>query len=176
MAEEYLGLRAAQVEVEHDSLDEARNRVAELDRAIQNVLVVTSARDGLTSKDIGAAVAELTGQREAARRHVTMIEAWQADSAQESERMRRLWELAEHAHKRLPFMAPDEQRQVLEILDVRVTILEPGSRKVPARIRLEGTVLANGLLAGITGDVDDRWFTSSRFRGKGHLPAHGSHC
>lgn len=66
--------------------------------------------------------------------------------------MQRLWELAEHAHKRLPNMTLEEQKQVLDLLDVRVTILEhatkTGGHRVakPARIRIEGLV-HDGVLA-----------------------------
>jgi hypothetical protein len=35
--------------------------------------------------------------------------------------MQHLWELAEVAHKRLPTMTPAEQKEVLALLDVRVT-------------------------------------------------------
>jgi DNA invertase Pin-like site-specific DNA recombinase len=145
LAEEYLGLRGNQIEVERDEYEETQKKVAALDKAIQNVLL-TSAKAGLEPKDIEDAAKPLTGERDALKRHLAMIEAWRADSAQASQRMRRLWELAEEAHKRLPMMTPEEQKQVLELLDVRVTVLEharksPGGRVLePARIRIEGFV------------------------------------
>jgi chromosome segregation ATPase len=145
LAEEYLGLRSNQVEVERDEYEETQRKVADLDKAIQSVLT-TSAKAGLASADIEAAVKDLTGERESLRRHLAMIEAWRADSAQASKRMRRLWELAEQAHKRLPTMSPEEQKQVLNLLDVRVTVLEHARKSTggrvlePARIRIEGFV------------------------------------
>jgi hypothetical protein len=54
-------------------------------------------------------------------------------------------------------MDPEEQKQVLELLDVRVTILDSGSRSAPARVRVEGTVFEHALLQGIAPEVEDRW-------------------
>ena len=145
LAEEYLGLRGSQVAVERDEGEVTQAKVAELDAAIKNLLA-TSAKAGLASSDIEAAVAELTREREALRRHLELIESWRAESAKESTRMRRLWELAERAHDRMPNMSPEDQKRVLELLDVRVTILEhakktAGGRVVePARIKIEGLV------------------------------------
>ena len=51
LAEGYLGLRGQQIEVERDEYEEATKKVAELDRAIKNLLV-TSARAGLAPADI----------------------------------------------------------------------------------------------------------------------------
>jgi DNA invertase Pin-like site-specific DNA recombinase len=112
LAEEYLGLRGNQIEVERDEYEETQKKVADLDKQIKNALVF-NLKAGLGSPDIEAAIKDLTGERDALKRHLAMIEAWRADSAQASKRMRRLWELAEQAHKRLPTMSPVEQKQVL---------------------------------------------------------------
>jgi site-specific DNA recombinase len=145
LAEEYLGLRGRQIEVERDEYDETLRKVARLDEAIQNLLV-TSAKAGLAPKDIEAAVIDLTGERDALRKHLAMIDAWRADSQQASKRMRRLWALAERAHKRLPNMPPQEQKQILDLLDIRVTVMKHATKSAggrvlkPAQIRIEGLV------------------------------------
>jgi hypothetical protein len=59
------------------------------------------------------------------------------------------------ANKRLSSTPPDEQRQIPELLDVRVTLVESGSRKAPARVRLECKIFENASLPAIVGDVDD---------------------
>ena len=69
-----------------------------------------------------------------------MLESWREESARESQRMRHLWELAEGAHKRLPHMTPEEQKEMLDLLDVRVTVLEHGTKETPTRVRVEGVV------------------------------------
>jgi site-specific DNA recombinase len=145
LAQQYLGLRSSQVEVERDSADETKAKLAVIERAIKNLLV-TSAKEGLESDEIEAAVKDLTMERDSLRQHLAMIESWQADSERESERMRRLWALAERAHQRLPKMTPKEQKIVLDLLDVRVTIVEHvkksrgGRILAPAKVRIEGVV------------------------------------
>ena len=75
-----------------------------------------------------------------------MIEGWRTESHHASAKMRRLWELAEQAHQRLPNMTLAEQKQVLDLLDVRVTILKHARKTAghrilePAQIRIEGVV------------------------------------
>lgn len=139
LAEQFLGLHSSQREVERDGLEETEAKLRDIEKAIKNLLV-TSAKAGLEPQDIGEAVAELTGERDALRRHLAMIASWQVESARESERMRRLVALADQAHQRLPQMTPEEQKEVLDLLDVRVTILEHGTRTTPARVRIEGVV------------------------------------
>jgi len=92
LAEGYLGLRGEQIEVERDEYEEAKKKMAALDRAIQNVLV-TSARAGLAPSDIESAVVDLTRERDALSRHLAMIEEWRTESQHASSKMRRLWEL-----------------------------------------------------------------------------------
>jgi DNA invertase Pin-like site-specific DNA recombinase len=154
LAEEYLGLRGAQIEVERDEAEVTAKKVRELDEAIQNVLV-TSAKAGLSAEDIDGAVRKLTEERDVLKRHAAMVESWRVESSRQSDRMRRLWELAEKAHARLPNMSAEEQKQVLDLLDVRVTILEhqkrtPGHRVLaPAKVRIEGLV-TDQVLAGVS--------------------------
>jgi len=139
LAEQFLGLRSSQLEVERDGIKETEDKLRKLDLAIKNVLL-TSAKAGLEPSEIESAVTDLTQERDALRRHLGMIESWRMESERESERMRRLWELAEHAHTRLPQMTPQEQKEVLDLLDVRVTILAAATRTTPAKVRIEGVV------------------------------------
>jgi hypothetical protein len=69
-----------------------------------------------------------------------MLESLREESARESQRMRHLWELAEGAHKRLPHMTPQEQKEMLDLLDIRVTVLEHATKDTPARVGIEGVV------------------------------------
>lgn len=139
LAEQFLGMRPSQLEVERDGIEETERKLRDNERAIKNVLL-TSAKAGLEPRDIEIAVADLTGERDALRRHMAMIESWQMESERESERMRRLWALADAAHKRLPQMTPEEQKEVLDLLDVRVTVLAHATRTTPARVGIEGVV------------------------------------
>jgi site-specific DNA recombinase len=158
LAEQYLGMRSSQLEVERDGIEETEQKLREIERAIKNVLL-TSAKAGLEPNEIEEAVTELTGERDALRRHLGMIESWQADSARESERMRALWALADEAHRRLPHMSPEEQKEILDLLDVRVTVLTHATRETPTRVRIEGIVY--DALLSEEGEVRDLAQTSS---------------
>jgi hypothetical protein len=59
----------------------------------------------------------------------------------QSERITRLVELAQTAKKRLPRMSIDEKRRVLDLLDVRVTILDSGFRSQSIKLKIEGVFL-----------------------------------
>lgn len=155
LAEQYLGFRSSQLEVERESIEDTERKLRETERGIKNVLL-TSAKAGLEPKEIEEAVAELTRERDVLRRRLAMVEAWQVDSARESERMRRLWALADQAHRRLPEMTPEEQKEVLDLLDVRVTIIDHATAKTPARVRIEG-IVSDALM-----DERDLETTSSR--------------
>ena len=139
LAEQFLGLHSSQREVEQDGIEETEAKLRGIETAIKNLLLA-SAKAGLEPQEIAEAVADLTGERDALRRHLGMIESWQIESARESERMRRLWALADQAHRRLPQMTPEEQKEILDLLDVRVTILEHGTRTTAAQVRIEGMV------------------------------------
>jgi len=145
LAEEYLGLRGQQIEFERDEYEETKVKIDSLDRAIKTTLV-TSAKAGLAPRDIEAAVADLAGEREALEQRLLMIESWRDDSAKASKRMRNLWKLAEEAHKRLPQMTPQEQKQVIDLLDLKVTVIEHAKKSAggrvlaPAKVKIEGLV------------------------------------
>ena len=49
-AEEYLGLRGRQIEVERDEVAETEAKVRELDRAIQNLLVTSAKSETQSSR------------------------------------------------------------------------------------------------------------------------------
>jgi site-specific DNA recombinase len=167
LAETYLGLRSSQLEVERDGIEDTQRKLRETERGIKNVLL-TSAKAGLEPQEIEEAVAELTRERDALRRHLAMIETWQQESARESERMRNLWSLADEASRRLPEMSLEEQKEVLDLLDVRVTIIEHATRTTPTRMRIEGIVYDTLLT-----DERDLKITSSR-RGSARARAAGA--
>jgi len=77
---------------------------------------------GLDPGLIRAAVSELEGEIAALRAHRARLESWRDESAAEGDRMHALRDLAEAAQGRLSSMEPREQRAVLDLLDVRVTV------------------------------------------------------
>ncbi len=70
-----------------------------------------------------------------------MVEEWRREGQAQSERITRLVELAQTAKKRLPRMTLDERRRVLDLLDVRVTIIDAGSRSQGVKLKIVGVFL-----------------------------------
>ena len=70
--------------------------------------------------------------------HDAMVEEWRAEGEVQSRRIERLVELAQVACERLPHMSLIEKKRVLDLLDVRVQVLDAGSRTTRASVRTEG--------------------------------------
>lgn len=146
MAHDYLGLRGQQVEVERDQIEVIDSKIASLERAVANAYT-EGLKVGLDGSALKLATTQLNEELAAARRHRAQMEAWQADAEAESSRMRKLWELADAAHRRMADMSPEEKATVLDLLDVRVQV----TGYAPLRIRIQG-VVDEGLLD----DLDNR--------------------
>jgi hypothetical protein len=133
LADEYLGLRETQVEVERDE-------IAKVERALVDH-AVEAAKAGLPAEVIRAATEQLNAELDALRARRAMVEEWRREGQAQSERITRLVELAQTAKKRLPRMTLDERRRVLDLLDVRVTIIDAGSRSQGLKVKIEGVFL-----------------------------------
>lgn len=153
LAEEYLGLRGQQVEFERDSVADLDAQIAQQEKALTHD-VTEAVKAGLPASVIQSVTAQLTNELDALRRHRAMLDSWREESARESQRMRYLWELAEGAHKRLPHMTKEEQKEMLDLLDVRVTVLEHATKDAPARVRVEG-VVGNAALTSAAREIDE---------------------
>ena len=139
LAAEYFGQRAGQTPVEEDQLADLDKRITNLGEAI-GVRAADALRAGLSEETIQRAVAQLEDELAALRRHREQLRAWIDRNKTESERMAGLARLAEVAHLRLDTMAPSERRAVLDLLDVKVSVLDTGDRRNPPRIRIEGQI------------------------------------
>lgn len=157
--QDYIGLRSGQVAVERDESEAIESHVARLERAL-----VRARRQSLLDDDPDAyeqLIIELRDELEGARRQRDMLRAWRKESAQESARVRSIWELAEAAADRLPSMSDEERTEVFRILDIRVTVLDPppdaperggrNGRRGPWRppLRIEGSLPHQQLLDAI---------------------------
>ncbi len=152
MARDYIGLRGAQIEIERDELGELDREITNLEAAMSE-RAAAALRAGVDGDTIARASASLGEELEALRRHRRQIEAWTLDSRNESDRVRQLWELADIAHLRLGSMSEQEKAAVLDLLDVRVRVLDHGKRLIPPRISIEGTVFYELLAEQMSGDL-----------------------
>ena len=151
MAQDYLGLRVQQIDVEQDELTSLQRRTTKLKQA-RGVTLIDLLRRGFDADAIERATQAIDRDMLATRKRLAEVEAWAADSANESRHVMSVWQLAETAGTRLSEMAPNQQTEVLALLDVRVTVLDSSARP---SLRVEGVVCAQRLLEGLTiaGDV-----------------------
>lgn len=156
-AAEHLGLLEGAAVVERDALVRAQ---VEVDRR-QQALVQASAtglQAGLDGDTLRQVVMRLQRDLAEARQHVRMVAAMQAQTGVQVERVSQVQQLALVAQDRLVTADRALQQRVLALLDVRVTVLDhgqPGNRARrggPVRLRVEGSVAHDLLLAGAESD------------------------
>lgn len=151
LAQDYLGLRAEQVGVEHDELGALHANIERLKKQ-QTTTLVELVRRGVDADAVEEAIKVVGSDLQAARARLAEVEAWAADSRVESAKMRGVWELAEVAQSRLESMTTAQRALVFALLDIQVTVLDDTRR--PA-LRIEGRVSHAKLLAelGPLGDL-----------------------
>jgi len=152
MAADYLGLRDAQIGVEHDELADIRRHAATLERAISTTLV-EYARQGIDPAVMAHATRALQDELNATRERETAILTWQADSAAEAQRVQTISDIASGARDRLHAMSDQERADVLRLLDVTVTALD--TNKTPA-LRIDGRLAWLDLHSTLAGNVSER--------------------
>ena len=155
LAAEYFAQRAGQTSVEDNQLADVDKRITNLEEAI-GVRAAEALRAGLSEETIRRAVTQLEHELTALRRHRDQLQAWSDRNEAESERMAGLAKLAEVAHRRLDDMHPAERRAVLDLLDVKVAVLDAGDRRSPPHIRIEGQVPESLTLDGNLSDAEPK--------------------
>ncbi|MBK5267272.1 MAG: hypothetical protein JJE47_07540, partial [Acidimicrobiia bacterium] len=151
LAAAYFSERADQKSVEGGQVADIDQRIANLEEAV-GARAADALRAGLSHEMIRRAVAQLESELDALNRHRAELDAWAKQNAAQSERMASLARLAEAAHKRLDTMSDVERRAVLDLLDVRVTVLDSGDRRREPQIRIEGHVPE---LLSLDGNLND---------------------
>jgi len=121
MAEEALGLHAHEADDQEDQIVVVERKLAELEQVrVQGV--VQAMKAGLDAATMKAATGELDAEIGALAAHRDRLVAWRERTEADTDRAQRLHQLAAGARERLATMAPVERRQVLDLLDVRVTV------------------------------------------------------
>ncbi|MBQ1081593.1 recombinase family protein [Nocardiopsis sp. B62] len=113
------------------SADDHAERIADLDRQIAErsraitQTVTDYAKAGLPAVAVEAATRTLTSELEQLEAMRAEAIAWQAETEAARSRADDLADLADMARERLADLGPDERAEVLELLDVRVTVTGP---------------------------------------------------
>jgi DNA invertase Pin-like site-specific DNA recombinase len=151
MAGDYLGLRDAQIGVEHDELAAVRRHATTLEHAITTTLV-EYARQGIDPALTATATRTLRDELTATREREAAILTWQADSAAEAQRVQTISDIAAGARDRLHAMTDEERADVLRLLDVTVTAHD--NSKTPA-LTIDGRLAWLDLHASLAGNVPE---------------------
>jgi hypothetical protein len=133
-------LRETQVEVERDESQTLDAEIAKVERALVSH-AVEAAKAGLSAEVIRATTEQLTQELDALSARRAMVDEWRREGEVQTQRIERLVELVQVAKKRLPRMSLDEKKRVLDLLDVRVTILDAGARSQSVKLKIEGVFL-----------------------------------
>ncbi|MFK0252289.1 recombinase family protein [Streptomyces sp. NPDC090445] len=128
MVDDWVGLgQAGRVDYAR-RITELEKQVAAHDAAI-SAAVVVAAKQTDARAAIEQAVLTLTKEREQATQLLEETKRWQEESEQAIQRGHDLQDLARMARHRLDTMGPVQQAQVMDLLDIRVTILGEIPRK-----------------------------------------------
>ncbi|QNG37417.1 hypothetical protein F1C76_13225 [Geodermatophilaceae bacterium NBWT11] len=145
-ADAYLGEQAG--DDGPSDLEAVRGKLAENERA-RTQRVTAYLRAGVDPAILAAAVAELEREAESLAAYAAQLEAVQASRAAEADRAVTIRRLAVQAAERLPSMGPEQQREVLQLLRVRVTVLDGSA--TPA-LAIEGELPGGDDPLGAGGD------------------------
>ena len=147
MAEDHRRLREAQEPLQRSQSDSLAAQVQSLERAYARALT-EYARAGLDGVSVRRALTDLQDELDAARKRLAHAQEWDLQFEQNTARLRSLQEIAGAAKTRLLGMSLAEQKQVLALLDVRVRVTTPGSRRSSGAIEVTG-VLFESLLGDL---------------------------
>ncbi|TJZ49443.1 hypothetical protein FCH28_24305 [Streptomyces piniterrae] len=107
------------------------------DAAISAAVVVAARQPGAEAA-IERAVATLTKEREHTVQVLEDVKLWQQEAEHAAQRGRDLQDLVQLARHRLRHMEPGQQAEVLDLLEIQVTILG----EIPRKTRCDGGVSA----------------------------------
>ncbi|MEO6205096.1 MAG: hypothetical protein ABIO67_06920, partial [Mycobacteriales bacterium] len=171
-AAEHLGLLGSAADVERDGLVRVDLQVENLERALRDAATM-GLKAGLDAVTLAGAVADMRRELAEARDHRALLVAMLATTDAETSRLGQVTRLAEVARERLVNADAELRRTVLDLLDVRVTILSHGGRGGPVRagrggsqspmqLRVEGSIAHGLVLASAESDWHPRNLVTGR--------------
>ncbi len=104
-----------------EDLAALKRRVSKAEKALADAFA-RAIRVGLDDAALALATRTLSDELDLARQRLAQAQSWAASNADARSRVERIWALADHARRHLVDATPERQRQILEILGVRVQI------------------------------------------------------
>lgn len=138
-AEEHLGLLAGASEAEGDALERAKREVQRCQDALAAAFT-QALKAGLSDAVLEQTLAGLKADLAAAEAHVATVASWKAQTDAQADRVAKVTALAQVARERLQDADPALQAQVLNLLGVRVQVLDQDADGRPLRVDVRGTV------------------------------------
>ncbi|WP_455361154.1 recombinase family protein [Streptomyces sp. SYSU K21746] len=137
MSQDWLEMTIGQVVNHADRITELDRQIEAQDGAIASLMVM-AAEQGSAPEAITRATNTLKGERDQLVRLRKEAAAWQAETEVAQQRAQDLQALADTARTRLHDMTPAEQAEVLDLLDVKVTL----QGEVPKKVRADDSLTA----------------------------------
>ncbi|MFI6698492.1 recombinase family protein [Streptomyces sp. NPDC050509] len=135
MADDWAGMARGSKINYKQRITELKDEIARQDKAI-SAAVLVAAQEKDAAAAIGKAVVRLKKDRTQVEALLVETQSWQEEAASAAQRATDLQSLAVLAHEHLHEMEPAQQAEVLDLLDVVVTILGP----IPSRVRRDDQV------------------------------------
>ncbi|SEO01705.1 Site-specific DNA recombinase [Actinacidiphila rubida] len=127
MAAEWIGMTAGDQTSHADRIGDLDRQIVDRQKALAT-MVVDYAKAGLPAVTVQAATRALTEELDQLRAMRAEAASWLAETEAADQRAKDLQALALVARERLHDMTPDEQGEILALLDVKVTITGPVPR------------------------------------------------
>ena len=121
LADEYLGISTDELETEHERIARYDGKITTLTQA-KTRAAAEGFKAGLDADQIRAVTAELDAELVQLKAHRDRLAVWATEKQEAADRISRLQQMAERLPVRLATMTPHERRQVLELLEVKVTV------------------------------------------------------
>lgn len=128
LAAEWVGMAEGDTRAHAERINDLDQKIAGLDDAITAVTVAT-ARQSRSADAIAAATAPLSEERHQVQKLRDEAVAWLVEMEESDRRAKDLQSLAKMAQQAFPDMAPEQQAEILSLLEIQVTFIGPVPRE-----------------------------------------------
>jgi DNA invertase Pin-like site-specific DNA recombinase len=138
-AEAYTTRRDEEKPVEQDQIARVQRLVAVLEAA-ETRIIGDYAKKDLPASAVAQALAEIDGDLQAARAHLRVLEQWAEHNLQQAQKRSQLGDLAMKARSWLTNADPVQRRQVMELLELKVSIIDRAHYEITGSVPLDDLV------------------------------------